>query len=710
MELEQKPTLKVEKPLPPLPEIRNDDNFSEIASKLSIYFIEAIDSPVNFKDLNQQKWMKRLQPLIDYLSKESHHPALVASLLALKGHFDAVETEDDRGIDEARGHACELVAWQFVLSLSEREAIDFLLWELKPFKGITPDPDDVDSSDDEHDHDPEAGHSNGRLSTESATERTALLGGHTPANGKTNGTAASGKGKLKAKAKAMIHPQHEDIPGNEYDAKDGDSFAEPFLNLNALEIAVVSEAKKFLCQRVVQEIINGIWYGDIVFWERLTINAAKKPSYHNKAVGDPWCRLRVPRYMKSFEMAFFLAMLALFFVVSLERELWSITAWEVLFYVFIAGYACDEWIGFKDAGARFYATDLWSLLDILIILNGLTFFVLRVIGLSTNSAKLLDIAFSVLALQSLFLTPRIFSLLSLSPYYGTLLPCMAEMGKQFIKFLSFALIIDVGFFSTFVLLARGNVSLYETTITTLKVFFGAGVVGFDLAPRISHYFGLPVMVIFVGLTNMLIMQSMLSYINNSLRQVLETAHEEYAFGYAVYVLESSTSDRLTYFFPPLNLVPLVLSRPLQVVLPQTLSRKLRIVLLKCTHVFHMAVIWIFEKYTEYMYKKNVANLPAGNNPMNGKPASAKRTSTRISMGRKVNTSLMKAPRTMPTAASSKQGVGRSVTTTSTLSSSGTVQVPINPSETMALLGKLSETVEQLKAQVARQQKQQGQGQ
>lgn len=37
MELEQKPTLKVEAPLPPLPEIRNHDTFSDIARKLSLY-------------------------------------------------------------------------------------------------------------------------------------------------------------------------------------------------------------------------------------------------------------------------------------------------------------------------------------------------------------------------------------------------------------------------------------------------------------------------------------------------------------------------------------------------------------------------------------------------------------------------------------------------------------------------------------------------
>lgn len=36
------------------------------------------------------------------------------------------------------------------------------------------------------------------------------------------------------------------------------------------------------------------------------------------------------------------------------------------------------------------------------------------------SAKVTDLAFDVLGLEALFLVPRIFSLLSLNPYFGTL--------------------------------------------------------------------------------------------------------------------------------------------------------------------------------------------------------------------------------------------------------------------------------------------------
>lgn len=190
---------------------------------------------------------------------------------------------------------------------------------------------------------------------------------------------------------------------------------------------------------------------------------------------------------------------------------------------------------------------------------GLAFFVLRMIGLSTGHDGTLDVGFSILALHSLLLTPRIFSLLSLSPYYGSLLPCLKEMGKQFIRFLGFVLIIYLGFFSTFILLARGHFPLDKLSITVLKVFFGAGVVGFDIASQVSPYLGLPVMIIFVCLTNQLLITSMMAHISASLRQVLDSSREEYLYVYSVYVLEAVTSDKLTYFQPPL--VSLLLPSP-----------------------------------------------------------------------------------------------------------------------------------------------------
>lgn len=56
-----------------------------------------------------------------------------------------------------------------------------------------------------------------------------------------------------------------------------------FVGLNALEIATVAGAKRFLSQHVVQHVINAIWAGDIIFWESLSIHTRKTAQlYHQK--------------------------------------------------------------------------------------------------------------------------------------------------------------------------------------------------------------------------------------------------------------------------------------------------------------------------------------------------------------------------------------------------------------------------------------------
>lgn len=93
-----------------------------------------------------------------------------------------------------------------------------------------------------------------------------------------------------------------------------------FTGLNGLEIAAVADCKKFLSQRIVQKIVQGIWTGDITFWESLNADTIKKPQFYNKRRPDPFTRLRVPRYIKAFEVLFFVFFLFLYYAVLVERN------------------------------------------------------------------------------------------------------------------------------------------------------------------------------------------------------------------------------------------------------------------------------------------------------------------------------------------------------------------------------------------------------
>lgn len=117
-------------------------------------------------------------------------------------------------------------------------------------------------------------------------------------------------------------------------------FANTFAGLNALEIAGVAGAKKFLGQKAVQRIINGIWKGDIIFWETLNTHSTKKARIYDRKKSDPFCRLRVPLYLKIFEVLFFAAFLAFYYAVLVEKSpSHTVSASEVMLYIWLASFS-----------------------------------------------------------------------------------------------------------------------------------------------------------------------------------------------------------------------------------------------------------------------------------------------------------------------------------------------------------------------------------
>lgn len=113
--------------------------------------------------------------------------------------------------------------------------------------------------------------------------------------------------------------------------------------------------------------------------------------------------------------------------------------------------------------------------------------------------------------------------------------------------------------------------------------------------QIDPFFGPPLMFIFVTLSSILLMGSLTGMLSNSFSRVMSHAREEYLYVYSVYVLEASTSNRLTHFYPPFNLLALVIFRPLRLVLPSDNKfRAARILLLKVTHLPIVGAIMLYE--------------------------------------------------------------------------------------------------------------------
>jgi hypothetical protein len=169
------------------------------------------------------------------------------------------------------------------------------------------------------------------------------------------------------------------------------------------------------------------------------------------------------------------------------------------------------------------------------------------------------------------------------------------MGKDFLKFMVLVVVIYLGFLTTFTLVGREHFSLGTMTMYLTKIFFGSGYVGFDIMEKIDPIFGPPLMILFIMLSSILLTGSLTGMLSNSFSRVITHAREEYLYVYSVYVLEASTSNRLTHFYPPFNLLALVIFRPLRLFLPSDAKfRQARILLLKATHLPIVAAIEFYE--------------------------------------------------------------------------------------------------------------------
>jgi hypothetical protein len=204
------------------------------------------------------------------------------------------------------------VATRFIIGLADREIIDSLLYELQIPDGSETENQTVEEAQSEL--------------PSPVTEQSPLL------------TRSSLRSRGSYRSRLTIPETYDGVAEDPSAATDTE-LAEQFDGLNALEIAAVSGAKKFLCQKQVQRIINAIWTGDIMFWNKLSADAQKKAQIYQRKNMDPFCRLRVPIYLKAFEVLFFVAFLAFYYAVLMQRSFYSVTTAEVFLYIWIASFA-----------------------------------------------------------------------------------------------------------------------------------------------------------------------------------------------------------------------------------------------------------------------------------------------------------------------------------------------------------------------------------
>ncbi|EEH06874.1 conserved hypothetical protein [Histoplasma capsulatum G186AR] len=260
-----------------IPKISADEPIGSMIRKLSKYIIQAIpDTPYSFDQMRGTAAGSPLKKLAISLADEVHNPALIKALM------DIIEYLLDELPD----------TW--TLPTSE---VGIQSYVEEPFSTRK-----ADSSQDDYECRPLLYH---------ARPFSRLFG---------YGTRTV-KNSQRSSYNTGANPSGSEFESDEYGI---------FAGFNALEIAIIANAKKFVSQTVVQEVVNGMWTGEIILWDTLSVHSKKKPQLFHKRMTDPYCRLRVPVYRKTFEAVFFLSFIALYYYVLMARDPLRISPVEIL--------------------------------------------------------------------------------------------------------------------------------------------------------------------------------------------------------------------------------------------------------------------------------------------------------------------------------------------------------------------------------------------
>ena len=272
--------------------------------------------------------------------------------------------------------------------------------------------------------------------------------------------------------------------------------------ISALEIAIRAQAKRLLAHPLVVQQLEAIWAGTIVFHsaaDNLHRSPVKVTPNQNRGYGglgsrgpvlqaspdrlqpakqrdhlqptsfavrrsvtlyDPQqaslfklSRLRVPRYRQFLSTCSFAVLLGLYLAVLIERSL-TISALEILFWFWSAGFMLDEIVGFNEQGFSLYIMSFWNTFDLGILLLLICYYGMRLYGIIMPDAQkhhVADMAYDLLAANAVLLFPRLFSVLDHYRYFSQLLIAFRMMAMDLVAVFILIIISCSGFFVAFTL-------------------------------------------------------------------------------------------------------------------------------------------------------------------------------------------------------------------------------------------------------------------
>jgi hypothetical protein len=513
-----------------------------------------------------------VKPIQQQIRSDQFSRGLLYCLLAncLQFKKEAEENPGNMGVSKTRALICELLAMRLLKEFSTREMIDALSYDFDPLQGLV-------------------------------------------APGRGNTTPGGANWARQAPRSARI---------------------------STLEIAIRAQAKKFLAHPLVVRQLEAIWAGTIVFHSAADSLHRKPDSAHGRGnnpmdsasprtgpsrrisptkpapplpppgsllrrtvtLYDPHdaslfklSRLRVPRYRNLFSTLSFAIMLGLFLAVLVEKSD-DITALEVLFWFWSAGYMLDEVVGFSEQGFGLYIMSVWNAFDLGILLMFMAYYILRLYGIlmpDVSRHRVAAMAYDVLGSTAVLLFPRLFSALDHYRYFSQLLIAFKMMAMDLVAILVLIVISCSGFFVAFSLAFKRDLGASDAAYAIFQLVMGFTPAAWDLWGEVN-FLGKTLLALFLFICHFLIVTILVTVLTNSFMAVVKNADEEHQFLFAVNTISMVKSDALFSYIAPTNIIGWLLI-PLKYTMSFKRFLRMNRFVIKLTHIPILFTIFLYER-------------------------------------------------------------------------------------------------------------------
>ena len=349
----------------------------------------------------------------------------------------------------------------------------------------------------------------------------------------------------------------------------------------ALEVAIISESKMFLCMPACQKVMEAVYVGKVVYTPSSFIDILPDHYKHkpitlyrpNKAVLLNQYRLMVPRTRNLMDIGQFILLLILYILTMKNRNDEDFTTYELVFSVYALGWVLDEFASILEHGWQCYTQNLWAFLDAMFAVIYIVYMILRIHNLATGDARSGAPALDILSAGAPVLIPRLaFNLLSENMLFVSLRAMMAD----FTVLTLLAVWCFAGFLLSMLWLSDGSHTPVTISKWMLWVWFGLDGTGIQRSVEFHWLIGPILMVTFAFLGNTLFLTILVSMLSSTFAKIASNADAEIQFRRAVLTFESVKSDAIFAYQPPFNLLALCIMLPLKFMLSPRWFHKINV--------------------------------------------------------------------------------------------------------------------------------------